>query len=149
MIGRKRRGIRSSCLWKGCSKRMLETVSFNHPCHTRIEAPSHSKRNIVASPWGCSIVHAWDYRRYIIASSPSHTVSDKQSLEAELKYTKKKIESNFSNFSAWHQRTKVLPTLWRSMSPEQVGTSKEQGEFALVATMLVEQVQFILAHLVA
>jgi geranylgeranyl transferase type-2 subunit alpha len=33
----------------------------------------------------------------------------------EVKYTTKKIESNFSNFSAWHQRTKELTKIWDSM----------------------------------
>jgi geranylgeranyl transferase type-2 subunit alpha len=37
----------------------------------------------------------------------------------ELKYTTKKIEANFSNFSAWHQRTKILGKLWKEMEGEQ------------------------------
>lgn len=53
--------------------------------------------------------HAWNYRRYVVASSP-----DSRPLASELAYTLKKIESNFSNFSAWHQRSKILPPLWES-----------------------------------
>ena len=52
---------------------------------------------------------AWDYRRYILASMPIRRPE-----KAELSYTTKKIEANFSNFSAWHQRTKVLSSLWAS-----------------------------------
>jgi len=55
------------------------------------------------------LVLAWDYRRYVLASMPIRR-SDK----VELAYTTKKIEANFSNFSAWHQRTKVLSSLWES-----------------------------------
>jgi geranylgeranyl transferase type-2 subunit alpha len=52
---------------------------------------------------------AWDYRRYVLASMPIRRPE-----KAELAYTTKKIEANFSNFSAWHQRTKVLSSLWTS-----------------------------------
>ncbi len=54
-------------------------------------------------------VMAWDYRRYVLAGMPIHRPE-----KAELSYTTKKIEANFSNFSAWHQRTKVLGSLWAS-----------------------------------
>src|SRR6266436_2543211 len=54
-------------------------------------------------------VMAWDYRRYVLASMPIRRPE-----KAELAYTTKKIEANFSNFSAWHQRTKVLSSLWAS-----------------------------------
>lgn len=52
-------------------------------------------------------VHAWDYRRYVLASMPV-----KRPELDELAYTTRKIEANFSNFSAWHQRSKVYASLW-------------------------------------
>ncbi|KAI0737062.1 rab-protein geranylgeranyltransferase, partial [Irpex lacteus] len=53
--------------------------------------------------------HAWNYRRYVLASMPV-----RRSEQSELDYTTRKIEANFSNFSAWHQRSKVLSSLWES-----------------------------------
>ena len=55
----------------------------------------------------CSLVHAWDYRRYILSGMPTPRPES-----SELLYTSKKIEANFSNFSAWHQRSKTLAFLW-------------------------------------
>ena len=51
-------------------------------------------------------VHAWNYRRYVLASMP--VARDEKS---ELAYTTRKIEGNISNFSAWHQRSKVISSL--------------------------------------
>ena len=68
-----------------------------------------------------ALVLAWDYRRYVVGSMPSRR-SDK----AELAYTTKKIEANFSNFSAWHQRTKVLSSLWASGEIDKA-TSLQKG----------------------
>ncbi len=62
-------------------------------------------------------VHAWNYRRYVLSSLPASFKPAKTAF-TELKYTTKKIESNFSNFSAWHQRTKVLGKLWDEMEGE-------------------------------
>jgi Protein prenyltransferase alpha subunit repeat len=56
-----------------------------------------------------ALVIAWDYRRYVLESMPVRRPE-----KTELAYTTKKIEANFSNFSAWHQRTKVLSSLWAS-----------------------------------
>ncbi|KAI0035755.1 rab-protein geranylgeranyltransferase [Vararia minispora EC-137] len=69
--------------------------------------------------------HAWDYRRYVLSSMPIQRPET-----AELAYTTKKIESDFSNFSAWHQRTKVLPRLWESGKLDKAQSL--QQEFVLV-----------------
>ncbi|KAJ7470311.1 rab-protein geranylgeranyltransferase [Mycena latifolia] len=69
--------------------------------------------------------HAWTYRRYVLAGMP---VARPET--AELAYTTRKIESNFSNFSAWHQRTKLLSSLWGSGKLD-YSKSKEE-EFDLV-----------------
>ncbi|KAJ6618337.1 rab-protein geranylgeranyltransferase [Mycena sp. CBHHK59/15] len=69
--------------------------------------------------------HAWGYRRYVLASMPMPRTET-----AELAYTTRKIESNFSNFSAWHQRSKLLSSLWGSGKLD-YSRSKEE-EFELV-----------------
>ncbi|KIY64362.1 protein prenylyltransferase [Cylindrobasidium torrendii FP15055 ss-10] len=46
----------------------------------------------------------------------------------ELEYTMKKIESNISNFSAWHQRAKVLSTLWADGTVNQTKSRTEELE---------------------
>lgn len=45
--------------------------------------------------------HCWDYRSYISDMA-------KMDLEKEFEFTTDKIRSNFSNFSAWHRRHKLL-----------------------------------------
>lgn len=45
--------------------------------------------------------HCWDYRSYISDIA-------KTDLKSEFDFTTEKIKSNFSNFSAWHRRHKLL-----------------------------------------
>jgi len=68
-----------------------------------------------------SLVHAWNYRRCALAGMPV-----KRPEETELAYTERKISSNFSNFSAWHQRSKILMSLW-SQGKLDEAESREQG----------------------
>ncbi|KAF8505361.1 rab-protein geranylgeranyltransferase, partial [Hysterangium stoloniferum] len=70
---------------------------------------------------------AWNYRRYVLARSCAH-----HSPSHELAYTTRKIEANFSNFSAWHQRSKIYVVLWQNGVDEDERTRMRDGEFELV-----------------
>lgn len=48
----------------------------------------------------------------------------------ELAYTTRKIEANFSNFSAWHQRSKVYLSLWSAGTMDEA-QCKNEGELLL------------------
>jgi len=47
--------------------------------------------------------HGWDYRRWLVAQS------NVSSPKSEFDYTTTKIRQNFSNYSAWHNRSKLYP----------------------------------------
>lgn len=66
-------------------------------------------------------VHAWNYRRYVLASMP-----DQRPIVTELAYTTRKISASFSNFSAWHQRSKVYSSLWNTGELDPIH-SREEG----------------------
>lgn len=66
-------------------------------------------------------VHAWNYRRYVLASMPVQRPDT-----AELAYTGRKISASFSNFSAWHQRSKIYSSLWNSGQLDSI-KAREQG----------------------
>ncbi|GAA5823785.1 hypothetical protein JCM11251_003293 [Rhodosporidiobolus azoricus] len=86
--------------------------------------------------------HSWDYRRYLISSilalssaPPDPTFQRTKPLphpttESELAFTTRKISANFSNFSAWHYRTKMLAKLWteKGWGPEAAERLKRVDE---------------------
>lgn len=64
-------------------------------------------------------VHCWDYRRFVVKNSTNITIQD------EFDFTTDKISSNFSNYSSWHYRSKLLPLL--QPDPEQPAGVKEEA----------------------
>ncbi|CAG8611943.1 6522_t:CDS:10 [Funneliformis mosseae] len=75
--------------------------------------------------------HAWDYRRYVTFQLSSTT---KTSLtQTEFDFTTTKINQNFSNYSAWHQRSKLMPRLIKEQNlDEQEKETLVNKEFELV-----------------
>ena len=57
----------------------------------------------------------WGYRRTVVAALESNLLNaggtTRSMTEEEFTYTTKMIESNLSNFSAWHNRSKLIPRL--------------------------------------
>ncbi|WFD22109.1 protein geranylgeranyltransferase type II [Malassezia equina] len=109
----------------------------------------------------------WNYRRWILeelaaaitpdwddqearfpsslssSTMPDHVRKTQLELaENELRYTLRKIESNFSNFSAWHQRSKLLPCIWDAKRLDQKQRMMERDKDADRQT-LEQQIQWI------
>lgn len=89
-------------------------------------------------------VHTWNYRRYLVHTirslSPDAVAArtlplPPTSAASELAFTRKKIEENFSNYSAWHYRTKLLERLWAEKEWENGNGEREvmvaEGEWRL------------------
>eukprot|EP00038_Savillea_parva_P020222 m.30701 g.30701 ORF g.30701 m.30701 type:complete len:641 (+) comp4737_c0_seq2:46-1968(+) len=72
--------------------------------------------------------HCWDYRRFVVKHSTHESAED----EAEFAYTLEKISENFSNYSAWHYRSTLLPKV-RPAQPDGAGESKEGTQGANTA----------------
>lgn len=59
--------------------------------------------------------HGWGYRRTVVAALEPNLLNEggttRSMTEEEFTYTTKMIGSNLSNFSAWHNRSKLIPKL--------------------------------------
>lgn len=53
--------------------------------------------------------HAWGYRRFVVAQLESPELDGKSMAEDEFAYTTAMIRQNLSNFSAWHNRSLLIP----------------------------------------
>lgn len=64
--------------------------------------------------------HGWHYRRYVVASMENELKKSAENPQLaelnlclnEYKYATSKIEKDISNFSAWHNRSKLIPRIF-------------------------------------
>ncbi|KAI5251655.1 protein prenylyltransferase [Aureobasidium subglaciale] len=95
--------------------------------------------------------HGWSYRREVVASieqlsiqeleEESQETTDKKSeesmTESEFAYTTKMIKTNLSNFSAWHNRLRLMPSLLKERDADAAARKKFlDDEFELSITAL-------------
>lgn len=53
--------------------------------------------------------HGWGYRRFVVSTLEELMPEERSSLtQSELEYSTKMIRADFSNYSAWHNRAKLL-----------------------------------------
>ncbi|PRD36713.1 UNVERIFIED_CONTAM: Geranylgeranyl transferase type-2 subunit alpha [Trichonephila clavipes] len=69
--------------------------------------------------------HCWDYRRQVIKKC-------NVSCEEEFNYSTDLIEENFSNYSAWHYRSTLLPKLYFDASKGSIKEDALLQEFELI-----------------
>lgn len=98
--------------------------------------------------------HGWHYRRYIVAQlgpkSPLTKQEKGQLLQvalAEFEFTTAKIRQNTSNFSAWHNRTKLIPqicSLARDLDPADfAGDLSAAAPFVSPAALLDSELELV------
>ncbi|OZJ06320.1 hypothetical protein BZG36_00721 [Bifiguratus adelaidae] len=75
--------------------------------------------------------HGWDYRRFVIGKMAPSAGDQSKIAKQEVDFTTTKIQQNFSNYSAWHHRSKWLPVLVETMSEED-RNELARNEFDLV-----------------
>lgn len=75
--------------------------------------------------------HGWNYRRIVVAELESPALEGSSMVESEFDYTTKMIKANLSNFSAWHNRSKLIPRLLDERNADDVARRKflDDGAF--------------------
>ncbi|XP_033245482.1 geranylgeranyl transferase type-2 subunit alpha [Drosophila miranda] len=72
--------------------------------------------------------HTWDFRRFVTAKAAVPA-------EQELDFCTEKIKVNFSNYSSWHHRSLLLPTLYPNEQRDRpMSEEKLQQELEMVLT---------------
>ncbi|KAG0750100.1 hypothetical protein G6F57_002067 [Rhizopus arrhizus] len=65
--------------------------------------------------------HGWNYRQYVVGHlrKTKNEQDNYKLVESEYQFTTKMICQSFSNYSAWHQRSKLLPEVVAPMTTEE------------------------------
>lgn len=74
--------------------------------------------------------HAWGYRRFVVANLEDPKLGGSSMVEAEFEYSTRMVHANLSNFSAWHNRSQLIPRLLaeRGADDESRKAFLEKGE---------------------
>ena len=79
--------------------------------------------------------HGWGYRREVVQEL--ERLSSSSMVEKEFEYTTKMIQSNLSNFSAWHYRSQLIPRLLQERNAVREDRRKMlDSEFELITRAL-------------
>ncbi|KAF2162381.1 hypothetical protein M409DRAFT_27389 [Zasmidium cellare ATCC 36951] len=125
------------CYWIWNHRRWLLTTATKHvPSHVTLELWK-GELGLVSKMLSLDSrnFHGWNYRRVTVQYLEE--LSDKSMVEPEFEYTTKMIQSNLSNFSAWHNRGQLIPRL---LTERQAGADERRKlldeEFELITRAL-------------
>lgn len=99
------------CYWIWNHRRWLLVTATQHlPAHATLDLWS-AERALVTKMLAMDSrnFHGWGYRRQVTENI--ERLSGKSMAEPEFEYTTNMIQSNLSNFSAWHNRGQLIPRL--------------------------------------
>lgn len=119
------------------------------------EAEKHLPLTVVTSLWQKELglvgkmlardernFHGWGYRRTVVASLErlsNNSPGGGSMVEEEFAYTTRMIYSGLKNFSAWHNRSKLIPRLLEERSADNAARRKMlDDEFELIQTALTD-----------
>ncbi|KAB8301020.1 hypothetical protein EYC80_002943 [Monilinia laxa] len=69
--------------------------------------------------------HGWGYRRTVVSQLEDPKLNGSSMVESEFAYTTRMIKAELKNFSAWHNRSKLIPRLL----DERQATATERRQF--------------------
>lgn len=78
------------------------------------------------------VVHCWDYREFVVQKAGI-------SNEEEFEFSTTKILNNFSNYSSWHYRSRILTKMFGTSSEEIpiVDDKYREGKYNIYFTIYI------------